>query len=48
MDIDDDDELTAHYGLRIPVVLCDGVVLAEGEFTAMRLWWRIVRKRLGI
>lgn len=48
MDIDADDRLTADYGLRIPVVLCDGVVLAEGELTALRLWWRIVRKRLGI
>lgn len=48
VNIDDDDRLTADYGLRIPVVLFEGAVLAEGEFTAARLWWRIVRKRLGI
>ena len=39
VDIDEDDDLVAEYGLRIPVLLSDeGDVLAEGVFdpTALR------------
>ena len=47
IDIDRDDVLVRDYGLRIPVVRLDGVVIAEGSIGAMALWWKIVTQRLG-
>lgn len=46
IDIERDDALVRDYGLRIPVVRLDEVVIAEGSFTAFQLWWRIVTQRL--
>jgi hypothetical protein len=46
IDIDQDDALVRDYGLRIPVVRLDGVVIAEGSFSAFELWRRIVAQRL--
>ena len=45
VDIDIDDALLRDYGLRIPVVLIRGTAIAEGDFSAVSLWWRIVRER---
>jgi glutaredoxin len=45
IDIDQDDHLVAEYGLRIPVVLSGGQVLAEGEIGQRSLRRRL--KRLG-
>lgn len=45
IDIDQDDYLVAEYGLRIPVVLSGGQVLAEGEIGQRSLRRRL--KRLG-
>ncbi|MGA8040052.1 MAG: glutaredoxin family protein [Acidimicrobiia bacterium] len=45
IDIDQDDHLVAEYGLRIPVVLWGGQVLAEGEIGRRSL--RRGLKRLG-
>ncbi|MEX2424359.1 MAG: glutaredoxin family protein [Acidimicrobiia bacterium] len=45
VDIEGDDAFTRDYGLRIPVVRLDGVIIAEGSFSAFQLWWRIVRRR---
>lgn len=45
IDIESDDALVRDYGLRIPVVRLDGVVIAEGRFSATVLWWRILTRR---
>lgn len=45
IDIDQDDYLVAEFGLRIPVVLSGGQVLAEGEIGQRSLRRRL--KRLG-
>jgi thiol-disulfide isomerase/thioredoxin len=47
VDIDSDDDLTARYGLRIPVVLGDaGQVLGEGLIDARELR-RAMREVMG-
>lgn len=37
VDIDSDADLQARYGTRVPVVECDGLVLAEGKVSEVRL-----------
>jgi len=44
-DIDADDELFRMYDWRVPVVLADGVVIAEGRITRNQL--ETVLKRSG-
>lgn len=46
VDVDTDDRLVRDYGLRIPVVLIRDEPIAEGDFSAAYLWWRIVRERV--
>lgn len=46
VDVESNDSLVRDYGLRVPVVRLDGVVIGEGTFTASQLWWRIVTRRL--
>ncbi len=49
IDVDTDDELTARYGLRIPVVLDPtGDVLAEGPTDDGRALTRAMRAAAGI
>lgn len=36
-DVDDDDELHRLYDFRVPVVLVDGVIAAEGRITREQL-----------
>ena len=36
-DVDSDTELLRLYDFRVPVVLCDGRVLAEGRIDALRI-----------
>ena len=45
VDIDAHDHLVRDYGMRIPVVLVDGTVVAEGVVDGWRLWRRLVRLR---
>lgn len=43
VDIDTHDQLVRDFGMRIPVVLIDGTVVAEGSVDGWRLWRRLVR-----
>ena len=45
VDVDTDDELFRMYDWRVPVVLADGVVIAEGRITRNQL--ETVLKRSG-
>lgn len=48
VDVEDDDELLANYGLRIPVVLGpDGQVIAEGAIEDRRALRRSFRRALS-
>jgi hypothetical protein len=46
VDIETDDRLIRDYGMRIPVVLVDGRVIAEGAIEPVRLWVGLVGARL--
>ena len=37
VDIDRDEELASRYGLRVPVLVAEGVVLAEGIYDGERV-----------
>ena len=47
VDIETDDRLVAEYGMRIPVVITGGSVVAEGEIDGPELWRNLVRHRLS-
>jgi glutaredoxin len=44
-DVDADDELHRFYDFRVPVVLIDGVVVAEGRITREQLVAALASKR---
>jgi glutaredoxin len=44
-DVDADDELHRFYDFRVPVVLIDGVVVAEGRITREQLAAALASKR---
>lgn len=47
VDIESDDRLVADYGMRIPVVIVGGTVMAEGEIDGRSLWRNLLRYRFS-
>ncbi|MDX1447965.1 MAG: glutaredoxin family protein [Acidimicrobiia bacterium] len=47
VDIERDDRLVRDFGLRIPVVLARGEVVAEGEIGGFELWVALVGRRFS-
>lgn len=47
VDIESDDRLVADYGMRIPVVIVGGIVMAEGEIDGRSLWRNLLRYRFS-
>jgi glutaredoxin len=45
VDVDADEALVARYGLRVPVLEIEGVVVAEGRFEERRLVAALVASR---
>jgi hypothetical protein len=47
VDIESDDRLVADFGLRIPVVIAGGAVMAEGGIKGLGLWRSLLRHRFS-